>query len=449
MRLVLASNHFFGCTGSELTLKTLVSVLSGYGHDVLAWFPYLPDSGRASKVIGCVCTNSLEDVITFDPLVAYTQHYPVAMALRAAMPELAIIHALLGVLPHLERLPPFDLGISCVLPISEEVSEFNSLGVGRGPRSRLFRNIVDDQIFDGDAFLPSRPRAIVMSSYKLELRHVEGLTQYASNRGIKLIDHRPLVPGGDDYVLIPDRMRSADVVVASGRGAIEAMLCGRIPLILSNCGDDGLVTPKNFENLMRFNFSGRMHGHKFGADDIARSLDEYDASDAPVLQGLARAYFGSTYRAQDVSNLFNEVAFGPKPVIGGPDLELIRFLVAGFEQQKQFSLRTSEMVRSLAALMLSDAEMSVDELIRNGSEEWAKGKTDIACALFHRAFRDFPESAQAGRSLASNVLVQLASREKRAGNRAGQLAALLAFQNLNLKNQWVASQIDMLRLAAD
>jgi hypothetical protein len=227
------------------------------------------------------------------------------------------------------------------------------------------------------------------------------------------------------------------------------MLCGRIPLILSNCGDDGLVTPKNFENLMRFNFSGRMHGHKFGADDIARSLDEYDASDAPVLQGLARAYFGSTYRAQDVSNLFNEVAFGPKPVIGGPDLELIRFLVAGFEQQKQFSLRTSEMVRSLAALMLSDAEMSVDELIRNGSEEWAKGKTDIACALFHRAFRDFPESAQAGRSLASNVLVQLASREKRAGNRAGQLAALLAFQNLNLKNQWVASQIDMLRLAAD
>jgi hypothetical protein len=38
MRILLASNHFFGFTGSELTPKTLVSIFLADGHAVFAWF---------------------------------------------------------------------------------------------------------------------------------------------------------------------------------------------------------------------------------------------------------------------------------------------------------------------------------------------------------------------------------------------------------------------------
>jgi hypothetical protein len=449
MRVLLASNHFFGWTGSELNLQAICSIAHSHGHDVFAFFPFLPDSVFASRVVGCDCSSSLAAVLKFAPDVAYTQHYPVAMMLRAAFPDLPIVHALLGVLPHIEHLPPVDLGFSCVLPISEEVQSFNGLGAIGGPRFRISRNIVDDTLFQGTPDLPGFPRAIAMYSYKLESRHVQAITSYVALKGIALTDFRPATPGGDDYALMPDRIRSADIVVASGRGAIEAMLCGRIPLVLANCGDDGLVTPANFESLMRSNFSGRANGRALDQVGIAREVDRYDPNDAPVLQELSRRYFGLSSRKQEVLDVLSEASAGPIPGMPASSIDAIRFFTEGFEQQRQFALRTAEKTRRLSAMLLSEEGLTARELISKGNEEWSTGSIDVALSLFLRAFQEFPDSAHAGRSLVSNLLVQLASREKRATNTAGHVAALEAFQRINPKNLWVATEIARLRLETD
>jgi hypothetical protein len=112
-------------------------------------------------------------------------------------------------------------------------------------------------------------------------------------------------------------------------------------------------------------------------------------------------------------------------------------------------VRAAEKSRNQTARLLSEEGPTAHDLISKGNEEWSAGRIDVALSIFLRAFQEFPDSAHSGRSLVSNLLVQLASREKRAANAAGHLPALEAFQRINPKNLWVANQIAALRPESD
>jgi hypothetical protein len=278
-------------------------------------------------------------------------------------------------------------------------------------------------------------------SYKLDPARQRLIHEVASRRGLVVADHQPARAGTDDQAGMPARVRDGDIVVASGRGAIEAMLCGRVPLIMANCGDDGLVTIDNFDALMAFNFSGRASGQTLDEYGFARALDRYTPQLGRQLQAVARQHLGLGARRAGVLSMFEALAAVAAPGLGHEQLELIRFQAETLAQQREFARRTEAMRRESA---LGAGPRGWKELLAAGHRAWRGGDTALAFEAYLKAFQAPGEAAAPAHSLASNLLVQLASREKRGAHAAGQRAALQAFLQLNPDNAWALQQLQAL-----
>jgi hypothetical protein len=286
------------------------------------------------------CTVDIKEVKTFNPDIAYTQHHPIAVIIRAALPKCPIVHAILGILPFLEKPPIIELGISRYIAISEEViSSICNIGTSASPQVYLFRNVVNDLLFyNNRKLLQKTPKKLVIFSYKLDNNKRQIITKACYNRGIEIVDHVPQRPGATNYSEVPLKLRDGDIVITSGRGAIEAMMCGCVPLIMADCGDDGLVTPENFEILMHFNFSGRATKRSFNEIELAAEIDKYSGNDRTKLCELSHQYFAVSSQIKELEKLFSEVVQEGVRQLTPNDLIHVEFLAESYESIKRFSL---------------------------------------------------------------------------------------------------------------
>ncbi|MDR3361945.1 MAG: glycosyltransferase family 2 protein, partial [Desulfovibrio sp.] len=123
LKLLVATNHLFDFTGSEITTLTIAEHLARW-HNVTIHARYVSKEFITKiKDRGFIFIEELDSLPcdAFD--VAYTQHHTSAFAVRAQFPRLPILHACLGVLPDLEQPPACDLAISAFLALSEEVRD--------------------------------------------------------------------------------------------------------------------------------------------------------------------------------------------------------------------------------------------------------------------------------------------------------------------------------------
>jgi hypothetical protein len=443
-KYLLASNHLFGWTGSELTLATVGGVLREAGHQVLVYAPYWSRANAPELFLnGLPATQRLADVAGFAPEAAYTQHHPVATVVRSRLPGCPIAHALLGVIPYLERPPPLELGVQTFLPISEETRA--KLQAARPvPRVRLFRNLVDDRIFVPDADPAAGAlKTVACYSYKLDPARLQALQTATAAVGAKLRTDTLTLPGKTPYCEAPQRVRAGQVVVASGRGAIEAMLCGRVPLIMADCGDDGLVTPANFSRLMSTNFSGRTRGGRLDATELADELARYRADDVPALTALARQHFGVTARRQPLLDLFAELASAGPPALSPEQVAAIEFEAEGQELQRQFARQASDAQRRAQAedaALAATGSVDWQAVLKQGHAAWKAGTELAAFQAYLQAF-SLHTGPTPARSLASLALMQLADREHAHRNPKGRRAALQAFVAINPDNGWAKAQL--------
>lgn len=91
-----------------------------------------------------------------------------------------------------------------------------------------------------------------------------------------LKDRRVIVTGArlDTYAL----MGLADVAVGVGRVALEAMAMKKPVIIASEAGFMGALTPQNFEDAKRHNFSGRGTGQITNSKNLAEAIKDILAS---------------------------------------------------------------------------------------------------------------------------------------------------------------------------
>ena len=439
IRIVLATHHLLSWTGSEVTVATLARLLHVAGHQVLVYAPLWSSASFTAELLGDIpAVSKLTDVEAFAPDAVYSQHHPVVTGIRAALPGTPIAHAVLGVLPHLEQPPRRKLGIGMFLAISEEVSAALQ-GASIGPqRVRLFRNLVDDETFNAVPADRSLSR-VVCFSYKLGAEDMASLAAETERRGLALVAPQPVRAGSIPHSRVPSIVEQGEVVVASGRGAIEAMLCGRVPLILADCGDDGLVTPDNFDALMRVNFSGRGRGQKLDAQAVGAELDNYRPEYGAELQRLARQHLGTSARREETLSLFDELASSRVAKLSASALDDLDFERKNFELQRDIAIRAS----AFRSAHLGDpvAPGDVPALLLRGDQAWGEGDTDLAFDTYLLAFHANTQTAHAARRLGRNLLVQLVTREMRAGNPAGQRTALRAFLALSPDNEWANKQL--------
>lgn len=93
---------------------------------------------------------------------------------------------------------------------------------------------------------------------------------------------------------IEDDINEADLVISLGRGAYEAMACGRPVLVLDDriyvrqgIIGDGIITPDNIENIMKFNCSGRFTNTVYSYQKILNEIKKYDYTTGDFLRDFA------------------------------------------------------------------------------------------------------------------------------------------------------------------
>jgi hypothetical protein len=347
------------------------------GHDVLVYSDFYSNANFIEALIpGCAFADSLDVAKKFSPQIAYTQHHTTALNIRSTFPSIPIAHGILGVLPHLEMFPQVDLGINCFLPISEEAAQALPLDLINRASVSIFRNIIDDQLFTNLKSV-NKVKGICCYSYKFSNEKYKQLEIAAIKRGYKLFDQRRK-PGSIPYKDTPKILTLGDIVVASGRGAIEAMLCGKVPLIISECGDDGLVTPENFDTHMRTNFSGRTTSRHFNAESIGFELDLFRPDYGPELQDLARRYFGLRLRKNHIIEVFETLASTTPKNLPSEQIKKIKFISKAFDLQRTFAvtelkLRNSDNVINERPQQC-EARLYVSEIVEGAHQNFTESR---------------------------------------------------------------------------
>jgi len=305
MNILLATNHLFAFTGSEITLYTIAKFLKEKGYDVSVFAKYVdPGFTGVFNGIATLCTD-LRQIQGHHYDAAYVQHHTTALEVRHHFPDLPIVLASLGVLPFLEQPPIIDLNISRYLAISEEVkANLMRKGIGEDAIT-IFRNIVDSRKFRPSRKISNTPRSAIIYSYRIDNSTVATIQRACEIVGIQCrrIGEKPGVLHQDD---VTAQINEAEIVFTLGRGAIETMMCGKIPIIYDYLGGDGMVTPENIQELMRCNFSGRLHGVSYTVQQLIEEINKFKPESGPELRRLALEHFDAGRGVDTLAIILNK-----------------------------------------------------------------------------------------------------------------------------------------------
>ena len=176
-------------------------------------------------------------------------------------------------------------GMDKYVAVSQEVANFIAK---QGFDSEVIVNGVDTERFYPKKPINSTLKSIFSLSQSNRLNNQ--LKSICNKRGIKF---RSLNKFINPQFKVEDYIIEADMVVSLGRGAYESMSCGRVVFCLDNRAyisphnvGDGLLTPDNVNDSIKFNCSGRFSRTVFNEDDINRELDKY----TPLLGEFSRKF---------------------------------------------------------------------------------------------------------------------------------------------------------------
>ncbi len=286
MRILLAT-LFLGDRpgGSERHAQALALELQRRGHAVSVHSHHRPRGMAEELVAEGVTLETVPLPENYDAVLA--SHYPVVAALlRRGFARENIVQTCHGC--HIDSEKPHP-GAGRHVAVSEEVA--TAIGT-----TDLVPNGVDCGRFVPRSSVRKRLRRVLGLCQGDRARRL--LAQVCSERGLLLEQHDPVYRPAAD---MPAAMNAADLVVTLGRGAAEALACGRIVLVMDERGyvgrgalADGLLRPETFAASSRCNHSGRGTGKQPDAEYLHAELDRYD----PALGDWGRLVATERYNVQ-------------------------------------------------------------------------------------------------------------------------------------------------------
>jgi len=346
--VLLATNYLYGWTGSETLLLTLIEALCEGGCELAVYARHL-DRAWADRFCGrdIFLTDDLKSLESRSFDLAHVQHSSCLIDVRAVFPQLPIVFSSLGVLPFLEQPPPFECGIAQYLAISEEVRA-NLIDKGiPSHKIEIVRNLVSESRFSCIKPLSSRPERILVISNRMNDAKKNILREAALFVGatIRFIGG---ADGATPQKQLVDAINGADLVVSLGRGVVEAMLCGRVPLVFDIHGGDGLVTPDNLEILRTSNFSGRYYRKEYTVSAFVSELEKYRPEYGEPLRKLAVAQFGVASNLARLLQVYARVA-KTKPALSESQSATIAFCSKLTHEEFLYAKHVESQIRPLSA----------------------------------------------------------------------------------------------------
>lgn len=330
MHVLLATNHFFADTGSEVAISSLARCLVERGIRVSLYCPHMVKSFVIENLPDSVVSSPSLQIFAgtaFD--IAHVQHGPLAIRVRAAFPTLPMVFSSQGVLPFLEQPPPLELGIGRFLAITEEVAE-NLLS--KGVDASLVEQIPN--YIQAERFFFQRPgayppRNILAISNRLDMGRMQKLEAAANTIGARI----RFIGGGNPVANkdIPALIREHDLVVSLGRGVIEALMSGRPVVVYDYLGGDGAVSLENYAQLKKKNFSGRTGRKEFTAEELAGEFLKVRPEDTLQLAKIVRADFSFEDNLQGLLEIYSRLIASGCRMAEGP-LNQARYLTSAIDE---------------------------------------------------------------------------------------------------------------------
>ncbi|MFN8060731.1 MAG: glycosyltransferase family 2 protein [Vicinamibacterales bacterium] len=336
LRVLVSTHHLLDYTGTETYTLTLAEAIRRAGHEVVVHTRYRDKTARRLHALGIRVVDDIDAIAgeRFD--VAHVHHAPNVAEVRYVFPTLPIVAVSHGVLPFLEQPLPFDVGVARHLGVSEEVCDHLIAAGVPAERVAVSRNLVDAQKFTPTSRIADVPRrALVVSGYLDEARErIVREALAAESVAVRFVGGRF---GEVDYDLLPLLMNDADIVFSLGRGAVEAMCCGRVPVVFDYRGGDGLLTPETFAHSRRANFSGRGYRREFDVASLRDELRRYRPEHGEALRALARADFDVHERLPGLLEVYREAARAHVPPLAPDTTRLLGAFVGAIRHARGYA----------------------------------------------------------------------------------------------------------------
>lgn len=306
MKILVTTHHLLNLSGTEIFTQTLVNYLTRNKHDVILYSKYI------NKDIPFLFEKSVKIVDNLELIknekfdIAHVHHNINAFEIRRYFPEIKIIFMSHGILPFLEQPPIPEIGVSKYLAVSEEVK--NNLIENYNINQKkivIIRNLIDKNIFKETKNINKYPKKALVISSRIDTKSIKIIKKTCKKLHIKcdFVGKQNKVVSQIQLVKL---INESDIVFSLGRGAMEAMFCGRIPIIFDYLGGDGMVTPKNFSKIMAHNFSGREKNKKFSKKELIKEIEKYKPEYGKVLQEKALKEFEANNQIKKIINVYKE-----------------------------------------------------------------------------------------------------------------------------------------------
>lgn len=311
---ILLTNHqLLHNSGSEVLTLTLARNLLKQNCTVTVYSKYLGPLSNEFKNEGIEVVNDLELIKHKKFDIAHVHHNINALEIRFFFPELPIVFFSQGVIPFLEQPPVFNINISHYLAISDEVkSNLMNRGISENEIS-VIGNLIDSDKFFFQKPLKECVENILVVSAKITDDKVNVIRQACSqmNINVRFVGGRF---GEVEQTEIVQLIQDSEIVISLGRGAIEAMLCGRIPVIYDYQGGDGMVTPANFNEIRKNNFSGRRYGYNYSPEDLINEIKKYKPENGELLRLKAIESYAASQVTKKLMKIYSSVISAGTPL---------------------------------------------------------------------------------------------------------------------------------------
>ena len=261
MKVLLATRSMSELGGSEVWTVTMAKALTKLGHDV---------------TIACRGANNLLSNFPEIRLERPRGEYELGLFNHISMLEKkelrqrceTIIQTCHGVIPGEEKPhPAADIHVA----VSDEVRDAirDKPGV---TETYVIRNPIDTSRFRPETELNETVKRVLYISNNGDSDFGDLVEQAAKNAGAELVKlgrayGRSMNP--------QEIMNTVDLVISLGRGAYEAMSCGRPVIAADIRGGDGYVHPDFVWEWRKNNLSGRYNKHDVSIDWLTAEILKY------------------------------------------------------------------------------------------------------------------------------------------------------------------------------
>jgi hypothetical protein len=328
MRVLLTNISIANGSGTETAILDLAIALRRRGHTVICFAPVLGRLAERIRSTGTPVVDSIEKIGEAPDIIHGHHSGPtmIAMARFRDVPSIFVCHDWSSI--HDD--PPIHPRIRRYAYVRHVLRERLISEKGISPNRVIFlNNAVDLDRLGPPRTTPARLRTAGLYAHAGTTPFIDALADGCSAQGLSFLGDLLADPANRDR---PEKMLAGcDVVFASGRMAIEALVAGYPVINTDRFGVGGLVTGSRFDEFLAANFAIGALSSPASAELIADTLNSYDPSDAAKVATQARRVCDAATVAEKLEQIYRIVLseFAQEPVSGAAEaVAFARYLEA-------------------------------------------------------------------------------------------------------------------------